>query len=124
MLVTQECQIGVIGEASPLALNDAAEPIIPLTLFRDPIIAVCSVAAFVLGVGMFGTIIYLPLFMQGVLGVSATQSGNLLTPLLMARGVSRKDVTVWCASLSRYLWAPMIAIPFLPIAALESGNML
>jgi MFS family permease len=32
---------------------------------------------------MFGAIIYLPLFMQGVLGVSATQSGNLLTPLLM-----------------------------------------
>lgn len=61
----------------------AAEPIIPLEFFRDPIIAVCSVAAFVLGVGMFGTIIYLPLFMQGVLGVSATQSGNLLTPLLM-----------------------------------------
>jgi EmrB/QacA subfamily drug resistance transporter len=61
----------------------AAEPIIPLTFFRDPVIAVCSLAAFVLGVGMFGTIIYLPLFMQGVLGVSATQSGNLLTPLLM-----------------------------------------
>ena len=32
---------------------------------------------------MFGVIIYLPLFMQGVLGVSATQSGNLLTPLMM-----------------------------------------
>ncbi len=61
----------------------AAEPIIPLVFFRDPVIAVCSIAAFVLGVGMFGTIIYLPLFMQGVLGVSATQSGNLLTPLLM-----------------------------------------
>src|SRR5262249_7170307 len=60
-----------------------AERMTPLTLSRDPIIAVCSVAAFVLGVGMFGTIIYLPLFMQGVLGVSATQSGNLLTPLLM-----------------------------------------
>jgi EmrB/QacA subfamily drug resistance transporter len=61
----------------------AAEPIIPLAFFRDPVIAVCSLAAFLLGVGMFGTIIYLPLFMQGVLGVSATQSGNLLTPLLM-----------------------------------------
>ena len=61
----------------------AAEPIIPLTFFTQPVIAVCSVAAFVLGVGMFGTIIYLPLFMQGVLNVSATQSGNLLTPLLM-----------------------------------------
>jgi MFS family permease len=41
------------------------------------------VCAFVLGIGMFGVIIYLPLFMQGVLGVSATQSGNLLTPLMM-----------------------------------------
>lgn len=68
-----------------LIVNEAraSEPIIPLEFFRDPIIGVCSLAAFVLGVGMFGTIIYLPLFMQGVLGVSATQSGNLLTPLLM-----------------------------------------
>ena len=61
----------------------AAEPIIPLSFFRDPIIRLCSICSFILGVGMFGVIIYLPLFMQGVLGVSATQSGNLLTPLLM-----------------------------------------
>jgi EmrB/QacA subfamily drug resistance transporter len=63
--------------------SQASEPAIPLTLFRDPIIAVCSICAFILGMGMFGVIIYLPLFMQGVLGVSATQSGNLLTPLMM-----------------------------------------
>jgi EmrB/QacA subfamily drug resistance transporter len=61
----------------------AAEPIIPLTLFRNSIIAVCSLCAFVLGMGMFGAVIYLPLFMQGVLGASATQSGNLLTPLMV-----------------------------------------
>jgi EmrB/QacA subfamily drug resistance transporter len=65
------------------AESRAAEPVIPLVLFRDPIISICSVCAFVLGMGMFGVIIYLPLFMQGVLGVSATQSGNLLTPLMM-----------------------------------------
>ena len=63
--------------------SKAAEPVIPLALFTNPIIAICSVCAFVLGIGMFGVIIYLPLFMQGVLGVSATQSGNLLTPLMM-----------------------------------------
>lgn len=68
--------------------SKAAEPIIPLELFGDPVIAICSVAAFVLGMGMFGTIIYLPLYMQGVLGVSATQSGNLLTPLLMGTVVA------------------------------------
>jgi len=44
---------------------------------------ICSIGIFVLGIGMFGVIIYLPLFMQGVLGVSATRSGSLLTPMLL-----------------------------------------
>ena len=44
---------------------------------------VCSIGIFVMGIAMFGMIIYLPLFMQGVLGVSATRSGNLLTPLML-----------------------------------------
>jgi EmrB/QacA subfamily drug resistance transporter len=65
------------------AETKAIEPLIPLSLFRNPIICICSIAVFVLGMGMFGVIIYLPLFMQGVLGVSATQSGSLLTPLMM-----------------------------------------
>jgi len=65
------------------AESKSAEPMIPLGLFRHPVISVCSVCVFVLGMGMFGVVIYLPLFMQGVLGVSATQSGNLLTPLMM-----------------------------------------
>jgi len=47
------------------------------------VIRVCSVCIFVLGMGMFGVIIYLPLFMQGVLGVSATQSGTLMTPMML-----------------------------------------
>ena len=63
--------------------STVAEPMIPLVLFRNPVISICSICVFVLGMGMFGVIIYLPLFMQGVLGVSATQSGNLLTPLMM-----------------------------------------
>jgi len=63
--------------------STASEPVIPLVLFSNPIIAICSICSFVLGMGMFGVIIYLPLFMQGVLAVSATQSGNLLTPLMM-----------------------------------------
>src|SRR4030095_13297328 len=59
------------------------EPMIPLDLFRHPVIRICSICVFLLGAGMFGVIISLPLFMQGVLGVSATRSGNLLTPLMM-----------------------------------------
>jgi EmrB/QacA subfamily drug resistance transporter len=62
----------------------AKEPVIPLALFKVKVIGICSIAAFVLGAGMFGIIIYLPLFMQGVMGVSATQSGSLLTPLMLS----------------------------------------
>ena len=61
----------------------AIEPIIPLSLFREPVIAMCSIGVFIVGIAMFGMIIYLPLFMQGVLGVTATRSGNLLTPLML-----------------------------------------
>jgi len=65
------------------AETKAIEPMIPLSLFREPIISMCSAGVFVVGIAMFGMIIYLPLFMQGVLGVSATKSGNLLTPMML-----------------------------------------
>jgi len=61
----------------------AEEPLIPLSLFKNPVIALCSVCVLVVGIGMFGVIIYLPLFMQGVLGVTATRSGGLMMPLMM-----------------------------------------
>ena len=63
--------------------KQGGEPLIPLALFNDPVIRICSICIFVLGMGMFGVIIYLPLFMQGVLGVSATQSGTLMTPMML-----------------------------------------
>src|SRR5262249_36893925 len=65
------------------AETKAPEPIIPLSLFREPVISMCSIGVFIVGIAMFGMIIYLPLFMQGVLGVTATRSGNLLTPLML-----------------------------------------
>ncbi len=65
------------------AESRAIEPLIPLSLFRNPVVSISSICVFLLGMGMFGVIIYLPLYMQGVMGVSATQSGNLLTPLMM-----------------------------------------
>jgi len=70
------------------AEHRAAEPLLPLWLFRDRVIAVSAIAVFLLGIGMFGVILYVPLFMQGVLGISATRSGSLLTPLLVGAVVS------------------------------------
>lgn len=60
----------------------AAEPILPLRLFRNRVFTITSAAGFIVGLAMFGGIIFLPLFLQVVTGVSATDSGLLLVPLM------------------------------------------
>jgi MFS family permease len=61
----------------------AEEPILALSLFKNRTFSISAVALFMTGMGMFGAILFIPLFMQGVIGVSATQSGSLLTPLML-----------------------------------------
>ena len=58
-------------------------PILPLSLFRNRIVAISEVVIFFTGVAMFGTIIFVPLFFQGVLGASAAISGGFLTPMML-----------------------------------------
>lgn len=62
----------------------APEPVLPLHLFNLRTFAVSSAVAFIVGVGMYGTISYLPYFMQTVNGASATDSGLVLLPLMLA----------------------------------------
>jgi EmrB/QacA subfamily drug resistance transporter len=59
----------------------APEPILPLRLFENGIFAISSVAALLLGAVLYGALIYIPLFVQGVAGGSATNSGVVLIPL-------------------------------------------
>ena len=62
----------------------AADPILPLTLFKNRIIGISSIGGIVLGVLMFGISSYVPLFVQGVKGGSATSAGIALGPFLLA----------------------------------------
>ena len=59
------------------------EPIMPLSIFRNPIVGMSMIAVFLSGMGMFGAIIFIPLYFQGVLGASATSSGSFLTPMML-----------------------------------------
>jgi EmrB/QacA subfamily drug resistance transporter len=61
----------------------ASEPIIPLRLFQNPIFAVGNAFGFLSGIAMFGTIIFLPFYMQTVMGMTATQSGLALVPAVL-----------------------------------------
>ncbi|MBA3426776.1 MAG: MFS transporter, partial [Rubrobacter sp.] len=67
----------------------ADEPVIPLSLFRSRVFSSGALLMFLVGIGMFAVILYTPLFVQGVLGKTATGSGTVLTPLVFAMtGVS------------------------------------
>ena len=63
--------------------NRAKEPILPLTLFKNHTFSVTSVMAFIIGAGMFGAIIMLPLYLQIVKGDSATSAGLKLIPFMI-----------------------------------------
>jgi EmrB/QacA subfamily drug resistance transporter len=60
------------------------EPILPLTIFKNRIVAIANLVSFLTGMGMFGAITFIPLFFQGVLGASATASGNMQIPQSIA----------------------------------------
>lgn len=59
----------------------AKEPIIPLDLFKNRIFTVSVTTVFLTGVGLFGAVLYIPLFVQAIQGDSATSSGNTVTPM-------------------------------------------
>ena len=59
-----------------------AQPIIGPSLFKNSIFSVSVIITMITSMGMFGSILFLPLYAQGVLGISATNSGLLLSPLM------------------------------------------
>jgi EmrB/QacA subfamily drug resistance transporter len=59
----------------------ARDPILPPHLFKEPIFTVSAIAVLITGVCMFGMIYFIPTYMQGVVGISATYSGAVLLPL-------------------------------------------
>ena len=62
----------------------AAEPVIPLSLFRSRVFTVCSLMGLVVGFSLFGAVTYLPQYQQIVKGASPTSSGLQLLPLMAA----------------------------------------
>jgi MFS family permease len=62
--------------------NRAAEPVIPLRLFRSSVFAVSNGMGFTIGMAMFGAIVFIPLFLQLVYGASPTGSGLRMLPLM------------------------------------------
>lgn len=68
--------------------SKATEPIIAPSLFKNRIFSISVATSFFVAMGMFGAIMYIPLFMQAVVGDSAQRSGIMLTPMMLGFMVS------------------------------------
>jgi EmrB/QacA subfamily drug resistance transporter len=66
----------------------AAEPVLPLQLWKSSIFTFSNIAGMAVAMSMFGAIFFLPVFVQGVIGNSVTNSGAILVPMLVAMVVT------------------------------------
>lgn len=62
----------------------AQDPILPLRLFKNAVFAVSAAVSLLIGVLMFGNTMFIPLFVQGVIGTSATAAGMIMTPMMLS----------------------------------------
>ncbi len=85
-----------------IAERFAAEPVLPLALFRNRVFAIASLLSLLQLMVLVGLIIYLPLFLQGVLGESATYSGAVITPLTISSVIGAAVAGVLVATFKRY----------------------
>jgi EmrB/QacA subfamily drug resistance transporter len=96
-----------------------AEPILPLGLFRERTVALATAAGFVLGLVMFGSIIFIPLYLQIVKGASPTASGLLMLPMMAGIIVTSVVAGRAMTRYGRYKWFPVAGS-----VALVSGGLL
>ena len=95
---------GVMWVAFLLREARAAEPVINPRLFRNSIFRVSALASMLQSAAMFGAIMFLPLFVQGVQGKSATNSGIILMPMMLGAMVTSIGAGQILSRTGRYKW--------------------
>jgi MFS family permease len=86
------------------------EPLLSLNLFRNRVFTVSTIVTFLTSAGMFGAILYITLFAQGVVGVSATNSGLILMPMMFGLIFSSIVVGQIISRTGRYKIATVIGV--------------
>ena len=101
----------------------APEPILPFEILRNPIVAGSVACMALVGMAMFGTISYVPLFVQGVIGTSATSSGVVLTPLMLGAVTTSLLTGQLVSRTGRYRWNAILGPVVLTIGMLLLWRM-
>jgi EmrB/QacA subfamily drug resistance transporter len=80
----------------------AKQPFLPLSIFRNKTIVISAFSLAVTGIGLFGSTLLIPLFMQSVIGLSALQSGALLSPLVITVAIFSVVGGFWMSKSGKY----------------------
>lgn len=99
-----------------LAERRAAEPIIPLSLFRSRNFVLATAAGLFIGVAMFGAIGYMPTYLQMVTGASATVSGLQMVSMVLGLMLTALTTGQLAARTGRYKWMPLVGMVVIAIA--------
>ncbi len=98
----------VVYSAFFLVESRVNDPIVPLHLFRNQLFAADCLLALTIGMILLALVFYLPLYLQGILGESATSSGAVITPLTLSIVVGSAVAGILIARLGRYRFIAII----------------
>ena len=113
----------VAGVAFVLVERRAAEPIMPLHLFKDRNFNLTTIAGLITGIAMFGAIAYLPTYLQMVTGVNATEAGLLMIPLMAALLISSIVSGQLVSKFGRYKWLPVTGTAVIAVSLFLLSTM-
>jgi EmrB/QacA subfamily drug resistance transporter len=85
----------------------AVEPILPIPLMRQKVIAFANAASALIGAAMMATVTYVPLFVQGILGGSPTDAGSAITPMVLGWPIS---ATLAGRLIPRFGFRPLVRV--------------
>ena len=100
----------VAGALFVMVQRRAAEPVMPLHLFKERNFNLTTIVGLIIGVAMFGALAYLPTYLQMVTGANATQAGLLMIPLMAALLITSIASGQLVSRTGRYKALPMIGM--------------
>ncbi len=90
--------------------RSGGQPIIEPSLFKNSIFSVSTLVTMIFGMALFGGIFFIPLYVQGVVGSSATNSGLILTPLMLTSVVGSVVSGQLVSRLGKYKWIAILGM--------------
>lgn len=101
----------------------AKSPVLPLSMFKNSIVTVSNSIGFLMNAGMMGAMMYLPFFVQGVLGISPTKSGFVNMPMSIAMIVLSTMSGRWISKSGKYKRFALAGMPFMVAGMLMMSFM-